>query len=353
MNNFNTINKEEFTRWYLDPAKQAADIADKFNINKDTVYDWARRLKLKKVDRSNNSHLNKKIEAKKQIIEEYVNADKFLKESMPDYQNLIALAKQESALMADQHFTPVITENEIVTDKPIALVFTADWHLGSLGVDYNQFDIDINLIENTPRVFTYIGGDMRENIIEPAKIGSSHNQQPIIRQSALFIRTLEKIKKKVIAVGAGTHDWDILLSGFDTIKQLCEDLKVVYTDMGGLMNLRVGEQEYKIFRSHHYKFQSVLNLTHAAKQCWRLGEYDADMVCLEHRHVAAVEPFYGHGLERIAIRTGTYKTKDTYARTYGFYGLRVGNPTIILYPHERKMVPFLHMHDALAFLKGT
>jgi hypothetical protein len=208
-------------------------------------------------------------------------------------------------------------------------------------------------IAKTEGAFVYIGGDGCDNFIQPSKISFEMlNQQGIIRQQGLFIRTLEKLQNKVVAMGTGNHSWEQQLTGIDRVSEVAKRLKIVYTDVGGLLKLKVGKVEYNIFRTHKYKSTSTVNLVHACKQCWRMGEYDADIIVIEHRHAAAFEPFYGHKELKIGIRTGTYKIYDNYARANGFYGLKVENPTVILYPNEKKMIPFLDMFDAFEYLKG-
>ena len=395
------IDIEKFRSFYLNSNISISEIRQEFGIHKSTIYEWVKKLNLSKIDRSSfmahvkgkrpqgelelnefrnnwadlskqeltkkynvtwstlrqwasDFEANRDVNTNKRRLEklEYINSEKALQNrEMPEYEELIDLAIKNSELIGQYLFTPVIIETEIVTDKPIGLTFTADWHLGHMGVDYIQFGIDVNLIEQTDGLYCYAGGDLRENIIEAGKIESSLNQQPILWQNMLFIRTIEKLKSKIVALGSGTHDWDTYITGMDRLAELAKSLKIVYTDVGGLLKLTVGNQVYNIFRTHKFKFHSQFNLTHACKQLWRLGEYDADIIVIEHRHVAAYESFFGHGIERIGIRTGTYKISDDYARKEGFYGLSVKSPTVILFPNVRKMIPFLDIDNAIPYLK--
>jgi len=271
------------------------------------------------------------------------------------YEQLMDLVKKSARLILQETWTPPELNVQIEDERPIAITFTADWHLGAPGVDYDAFDRMRNLVIQTDGLYAYIGGDGTERFIKAPSVprGAGIEQQPITIQRLLFIRALEGMIGKVVAFGTGNHElWMKVATGYDDLAEIARQLKFVYTGPGGLLNLTVGKQIYRIFRSHKFRFSSALNLTHAAKQCWRLGAYDADIIVIEHRHEAAIETFTGHGQERIAIRTGTFLVFDDYARRMGFYGAEVGNPTVILFPEERKMIAFKHLEDAVLLLES-
>jgi hypothetical protein len=51
--------------------------------------------------------------------------------------------------------------------------------------------------------------------------------------------------------------------------------------------------------------------------------------------------------------TGTYKEDDKWARQEGFGARgRIGVPTVIFFPHERKMIPFKYIEDAAMMLEA-
>ena len=55
------------------------------------------------------------------------------------------------------------TTINIDDDKPIAISFWGDWHIGSKGLDYEQFDKDLELINNTDGLYCIGMGDYKEN----------------------------------------------------------------------------------------------------------------------------------------------------------------------------------------------
>ena len=55
----------------------------------------------------------------------------------------------------------------------IAIVFTADWHLGSAGIDYDTFLRNMEYIIDTPNLYMAIIGDERDNFLPGFKSGSA------------------------------------------------------------------------------------------------------------------------------------------------------------------------------------
>ena len=273
----------------------------------------------------------------------------------PNYEELIALAKVQQKIVERLIGYKTEVRAEIKTSMPVVLVFTADWHLGSEGVDYESFDRDKKFMSETDNLYVYIGGDGTDNFIQASKISTSlHNQQPMLVQKALFKRTVEELKNKIVALGTGNHEWwSTDLTGVDDIKELTKNMGILYTQHGGMLKLTVGNIEYMIYRHHKYAYNSNFNLTHTVKRMWEFAPGDFDVGVVEHRHVASIEPFARHGQEKWGIRTGSYKVYDEYALQKGFYGVEVANPAVVLYPDEKRIVGFKYMEDAVKYLRGV
>ncbi len=266
----------------------------------------------------------------------------------------IKIIKGLDSLIAIHQKVPLEITVEIKTDKPIGLVNFADWHLGMFGLDYEGWERDINIVEAEPGLHCAIGGDGYHNIIQSAKIGSSHNQQPISIQKGLYYLTVKKLKNKVAYIGTGNHNyWSALAEGEDWDRELANRLKVVYTKHGGIINLVVGEMLYPILRMHKGRFNSSFNLTHTCKQYQRMYFPNARIVVIEHDHQASVEQYRYNEQECVAIRTGTYAIYDDWAQQNGFWGAHVANPTVILYPKENRICAFKDMKDAIVFLRAV
>ncbi len=243
----------------------------------------------------------------------------------------------------------------IESDLPVAVCFTADWQGGQHGVDYDQFEADHRTWLNTERFYVNVGGDCYQNIIQASKMGSSHNQQPISAQRGFYVSALKPLHdaKKLIAIGTGNHNyWTAMLSGEDWDMEFSRKLGIAYTKHAAIIHVKVGEQDYPILRLHKGRFNSGINLTNTCKQHQRIDFPKARVVVVEHHHQPVIETYYYNNIQCVAARPGTYAVYDDHALSEGFFGSRVANPTIVLYPHEDKIVPFLNQYDAITYLKA-
>lgn len=239
-------------------------------------------------------------------------------------------------------------------DRPIGLAFTADWHIGGQGIDYKTLDRDIDLMNSCPWLYAFLGGDACENwvldwITEAQKMQSANVQQ----QWAVFRYLLERILPSVICVGDGNHPaWTRQVAGIDPTWQAMKDLGAVYTKEGGLLNLRVGNIAYKIYRKHRPRFYSSYNPGHAVQQMWRFGECDFDVGVAEHHHEPNIGTFNAHNEKKIWVRTGTYMVYDEYSRSKGFYGASPETPVVIFYPDRKEYLPILGLQEAIDYLNN-
>jgi len=242
----------------------------------------------------------------------------------------------------------------IDTEKPVGIVHSADWQLGQFGVDYDSFRQDMELIKSEPGLFAALGGDTYQNIIQPSKMGSSHNQIPISVQKGLVYLTYKRLQNKILYIGTGQHNyWTALLEGEDWDAELAKRLNLIYTKHAAKVNLKVGNILYPILRMHKSRFQSSFNLTHTCKQNQRMYSPDARIVVCEDRHVAAIEQYRYNDKECNAIRTGTYAVYDDYAQQNGFFGSHVANPTVILFPKEDRLVGFKDLQESIIYLRAV
>lgn len=262
--------------------------------------------------------------------------------------------REMDELVAYHQQTPTEISIEIPTDKPIAICNSADWQIGQPGVDYKQLEKDIETWATTDGLYNALGGDIKENLIQPQKMGSSHNQSPIVVQRATQVLAYKRLAPRNLYVSTGNHDyWSALMVGEDWDAELAQRMKLVYTQHAARIYLKVGKREYPILRMHKGKFNSTFNPTHACKQYQRLHFPDARIVVIEHQHIGAVEQYRYNERECVAIRTGTYCVYDDFALQNGFFGSHVCNPTVVLYPNEDRIVPFKSQADALIYLKAV
>ena len=280
--------------------------------------------------------------------------DVFREPIAPTLADHIRAFKQSDTIVDFHQRVPFEWVFPIATDKPIAVCMTADWQAGQHGVDYYSFAADHAAWLAAERFYVNIGGDCYQNIIQSSKMGSSHNQQQISAQRGFYVTAVKPIHEtgKLIAVGTGNHNyWTAMLSGEDWDMEFARHLGVAYTKHAAIIHVKVGDIDYPILRLHKGRFNSSMNLTHTCKQHQRMDFPEARVVVVEHHHQPDIETYYYNQKQCVAVRTGTYAVYDDFALQNGFFGSRVSNPTVVLYPHEDKIVPFLNQYDAINYLK--
>lgn len=323
---------EEFRQRWL--HNNAMDVAKVYNVKPSTIRNWGSEFEISK----------KRPKIVPMIAEG--NAE-------TSYEELIENLKKQSSIVKKIINYNSIVSAKIETETPIALTFWSDFHLGSEGCDYESFDNDLKFIEETEGLFTFVGGDSIDGMIL-TDMNAGLNQTPIMIQKRLIREVLKRVKNKIIALGTGNHNfWTQNVAGFDDLADLAKELNILYTGLGGMLKLTVGNITYDIFRTHKYPGSlNANNLTLSVKNLWKNGTHDHDVGVIEHGHQSAIEEWTAHNKKRVAVRTGTYKILDLYALGKGFYGSQVKNPTIIFYPNIKKMVAFNDMYDSITYLRG-
>jgi hypothetical protein len=248
-------------------------------------------------------------------------------------------------------------------DDWIIVANMSDWHIGAGGCDIRRLKSDIDLICGHPRVYAALGGDLADNFnLEKMASAAQASDLQIAEQWRLARYLLRPLleSNSLLWVGSGNHDqWTQKVAHFDPVLDALKDVQTQYTgnsyqSEAGYVDLRVGAQVYTFFRKHRpSRFNSSFNRTHWLKQTLRgfiPREWDVGVV--EHLHDAAIETFTYRRKKRIAICCGSYKIEDSYALVGGYYDGGYGVPCVMLSPHERQMIAFDSIRDALAALDG-
>jgi len=249
-----------------------------------------------------------------------------------------------------------VDEDSAIIDvgHPIGVAFLADAHIGSISCRYEELVDRINLIAETPGLYVFSVGDTIDNHLPTKHAGGVFGELfPPELQKELVERLFSKLKGRWLGVVQGCHEeFSHEADDFDWTKYLAKKLGCPNFGFGGVLNLVVGNEEYRIMARHKYRFNSSFNLTATVKRMReQLGDFDIGIV--SHHHQAAIEQvIQGDGVDRIFIRPGSFKPSDRYSRSLGYPSLGAFIPTVILFPHERRMIPFLHLEQSAVVLKA-
>lgn len=286
--------------------------------------------------KNNIEFLDRKEEPQECDLQEYYEGLKQLERSMDKLDR-----KQTKA---------EITIND---DKPIAIAHWGDWHLGSRGLDYEQFDKDRELIKSTEGLYFIGMGDYKDNNSSYVTRSSNENSISQGMQDLLVNKMMEEVKGKCIALIRGCHDdWDKKLSDKDFIEELCKTTDSINLWHGGMLTVNIGYETYKIAARHKYKNESSLNTTNAQRNM--MNDFGpVDVVALAHKHFPDLQILDRMGGKVVYIRSGSYKKYDEFGQKIGGYEGKKSVPIEVIFPKEHKVVPFQELEDGITYLKAV
>ena len=235
----------------------------------------------------------------------------------------------------------------------IGLSFISDQHIGpGTPVDFERMRLDAELIATTPGLYAILGGDLCDNHVKHRSAIMAARSQPS-DQWRLAEYYLGIFAEKIAVVVSGNHDdWSDEVAGISVLEMVCRAQRVCHAPDEAFIDLACGEQVYKIGMRHQFGMNSRFNQTHAVKQWHRLGEKDFDIGCIGHHHEAAMEHGIYRGQPVVYIRPGSYQITSAYSRRFGYNRSLPTCPTVLLWPDERRMMPFWDVRDAADFLGG-
>jgi len=238
--------------------------------------------------------------------------------------------------------------------QPIGIAFTGDWHIGAKGIDYDSFEQDIELIENTEGLYSVGLGDYKDNqmpTVHPSGVFDEACSTEL--QDMLAAHFLARIAPMAIVRGCHEH-WDWTISGKDIIGNYCDKLDPMPFNLwhGGTINISLGEQRYKIKARHKIPNESNLNTENAFRR-WYDREGKADILAAAHKHDPFIKVMHRQNSQVAYIRCGSYKKYDEFGQRLAGYEGTKAIPVAVLFPNEHRFVVFEQLRDGIAFLKGV
>lgn len=275
-----------------------------------------------------------------------------------DWERLFRALEDAETARAGLSPTELTTTATFPERLPIGVAFFSDIHAGASGVDYERFRRDMETLRDTPGLYGVMNGDLVENAKPMMKSGNAlfHSLFARPREQWHYIRLRMKIAQgKWLVVTQGNHDArDGMLAGVDRLPDLARELGVPYaTEAGITVYLEVGEQRYVAVVKHDYAGKSPLNKSNSPRRMWIEWPHSwesADIIALGHLHYCDVHETSVRGQHVVWLRSGSYKVHDEWAESKG-YKSEYGVPVVVLYPDERRLVPFADFSSGVRFLQ--
>ena len=224
----------------------------------------------------------------------------------------------------------------------IGIAFLADQHIGGKFTDHERMREDAEIIRDTDNLYVIHAGDFIDNFLGNDKPTPTNKQ--VIRpcdQWRLAEHYISLFDDKIVGIVAGNHDlWTDKLADFDPLQDIAHEIGSLYHTNELNIRVLISGQPYHICVRHKRRGNSQVHPGQVVKKMWADGESDFDIGVVGHTHTPVVENFLRHGIERWAIRPGSYKIIDGYAEELGFPRDRLSCPMVILSPYTRQIHAF-------------
>jgi hypothetical protein len=246
------------------------------------------------------------------------------------------------------------TTIEIKTDKPIAVGWFADTHVGNSEVDYERLRWEVEEIKRNPYMKVLLGGDIADSFcFNPAQFGDIAN----LDEQSLYLHKLIEYMgyDKVLGAVVGNHEKWARRGGLDMYTDIRKNIPVF--DGVGTIDLVINKTAYTGALMHKAKGHSYFNPNHGAKR-FSMETEGYDFVMTAHTHKGAEQSQTKEtatGSRKIVFLSGkSFKSGDDFLDTHG--NKRLDNDGLgtnwILFNHEKKMmIPLSSTSEALEVLK--
>lgn len=285
------------------------------------------------VSRAKVCHLLRKARKSERI--EYQDRKEPTEEDIDSFIDAMKLLKTAQDKADSKQVKATVKLNE---DKPFAIVYSGDWHIGSVGVDVNRLEEHLNIIAETDGMYFIGAGDYIDNAI----LHKGSDYESIIRpgmQMKVAARIMERIADKVIALVRGCHeDFSKKVDDRDYLEELCKETESINLWHGGDIKIKAGDQEYLWRVRHKFPFKSPLNLENAMRRIMEI-KGPCDVAAEAHWHDGYIMDRHLMGEYRVLMRSGTFKIWDEFGQKIGGYKGQVIMPTVIMWPDKREMLP--------------
>lgn len=232
-------------------------------------------------------------------------------------------------------------EISINTDKPVAIAFLSDLHVGNAGIDYELLKQTGEIIKEHPLAYCITGGDITDSLFFDYGEEILNMQEQYVYMNKL----LSWIGADNILAGiVGNHESWARKSGITNYIEFTNDLQRPLLRGVSFVDLTIGKIPYRLMMAHRFRGESMYNPTHQENRANRELQ-GADIIMAAHTHKPGesiiYQPEYGGGARKVTLVNGkTFKKLDAYGKDQGYVpitGGQLGCNWIIL-NHDKKMI---------------
>lgn len=202
-----------------------------------------------------------------------------------------------------------------------AIVFSSDWHIGSIWTQLLTILYEAQIIATTPGMYVFFGGDSVDGGIPAGPHGGILNEQimPPHMQRACAMRIIRLMGGKLKMAATGCHEWwSQQAADYDFIHDAVKDSDCTFLGGGTKYYLKAsGGGEWTGCYHHKASGHSIYNDFHPCSVRAQRHEQDADIICVAHEHIVGTSIQVIGERRRYMARPGARKSFDSYASKLG------------------------------------
>jgi hypothetical protein len=259
-----------------------------------------------------------------------------------------------------------VTINLKKLDRPIAIAFAGDLHMGGGFTSHDAIKSTVEFILDTPDLYVSFCGDLFEGFLPKFRSAEAREQMPgsVKSQIQAYRSLLFELNRagKLIAVSYGDHDaiWFETTIGFNPAKHAIHD-RVPYFPGRGIIRLKLGKQEYFIVQNHRERNSSQWNKVHPSRRQFDKF-FPGDVMVTGHTHSPSYQMDYqlqqareaglGVGGRVWYVVCGTYKDGPDIYSIRGWQRGVIGVPTVIFQPDRHETLCLPSPACAVKYMRG-
>lgn len=239
--------------------------------------------------------------------------------ALHDYLETVEKRTQEVRKLSDK--SDNLVSVGVLTNAIIA--FMGDLHVGHPNADHKRIEDEINAIADTPGVYAGLMGDVVDGIFFGGE-SQGENVLSLSEQRGFLNAIWSALKGKLLFAVSGEHDskWAAKTGG-DPYDQFTEKTGAPYVRGIAEVEVKSGDETYKVVAGHKKRGSSMYNNTHPNMRDARFGIQGADIYVSGHTHrkginQETIRDFGDKSHEVTHVSVGTYKSGDAYSEREGF-----------------------------------
>lgn len=233
----------------------------------------------------------------------------------PSAEELIARRTQDFNRKNRAEEARLLINIKVKINGPFGIVHMGDPHLDDDGTDLPLLTEHVRIIKETPGLMAGNVGDITNNWV--GRLARLYGSQGTSAQEAWVLAEWLFAQIPWLYVVGGNHD--VWSGPGDPLKWVAKFHGTMYEWHGARLNLICPNgREVRVNARHDFAGHSMWNVTHGPAKAVQMGWRDHILTC-GHKHVAGYQMLKdpATGLVSHAIRVGTYKKWDNYAKAHG------------------------------------